>query len=163
MLAAVVCGGVFAFSSERWLAERNDDSDVVRLRDAFLACKAKMTQPALDVVFPIEHYPNGTVKSRLKAREAQLFMDTGFILGMGIRVEEYDIEGKVCGWLEADDCIVDRNTLTGWVQGNAVLNSSDTMVRGRGVYFSFHREFIKILSQSEIRAKGLKANARSLL
>ena len=48
-------------------------------------------------------------------------------------------------------------------KGAATLNYQDTVVKGRGIYFSFDREFIKIFSQSEIRAKGLKTDARSLL
>ena len=49
------------------------------------------------------------------------------------------------------------------MKGAATLNYQDTVVKGRGIYFSFDREFIKIFSQSEIRAKGLKTDARSLL
>ena len=161
--AWTLCGGVGAFSSERWLEERNDDSDVVRLRAAYATCEANKGQPAQNVVFPLESYPDGTVKSRLKARQAQLFIDTGFIWGEGIRVEEYDRNGKVTGWLEADNCVIDRGTRTGWVKGAATLSYQDTVVKGRGIYFSFDREFIKIFSQSEIRAKGLKADARSLM
>ena len=161
--ALAFCGMVGAFSSEQWLKERNDDSDMVRLRSAYATCKANVGQPAQDVVFPLETYPDGTVKSRLKAQRAQLFVDTGFIWGEGIRVEEYSRDGKVSGWLEAENCVVDRSTRTGWVEGAATLNYQDTVVKGRGVYFSFDREFIKIFSQSEIRAKGLKTDARSLL
>ena len=135
----------------------------MRLRAAYATCEANKGQPAQNVVFPLETYPNGTVKSRLKARQAQLFIDTGFIWGEGIRVEEYDRQGKVTGWLEADNCVIDRGTRTGWVKGAATLNYQDTVVKGRGIYFSFDREFIKIFSQSEIRAKGLKTDARSLL
>ena len=161
--ALALCGTVGAFSSERWLEERNDDSDVMRLREAYAKCEANKGQPAQDVVFPLETYPDGTVKSRLKARQAQLFIDTGFIWGEGIRVEEYDRQGKITGWLEADNCVIDRGTRTGWVKGAATLSYQDTIVKGRGIYFSFDREFIKIFSQSEIRAKGLKTDARSLL
>ena len=162
-IAIAACSVAFAFSSAKWLAERNDDSDMLRLRAAYADCVAKLAQPAEDVVFPLESYPDGTVKSRLKAKKAQLFMDTGFIWGEGIRVEEYDREGKVSGLLVADNCVVDKNTRTGWVEGAATLNYNDTVVKGRGVYFSFDREFIKIFSQSEIRAKGLKQDARSFL
>ena len=162
-LMLALCGAAGAFSSARWMEERNDDSDMVRLRAAYADCRAKATQPAENVAFPLETYPDGTVKSRLKARRAHMFLDTGFIWGEGIRVEEYGRDGAVSGWLTAENCIVDRNTRTGWVEGVAVLNYSETMVRGRGVYFSFDREFIKIFSQSEIRAKGLKTDARSLL
>jgi hypothetical protein len=31
-----------------------------------------------------------------------------------------------------------------------------TAIKGRGIYFSFEREFIKIFSQTEIRARSLK-------
>ena len=163
MLTTALCGAVWAFSSAKWLEERNDDSDMVRLRAAYAACKAKLAQPAENVAFPLESYPDGKIKSRLKARRAQMFMDTGLIWGEGIRVEEYARDGKVTGWLSADNCIVDRATRTGWVEGSATLNYNDTVVKGRGVHFSFDREFIKIFSQSEIRAKGLKTDARSLL
>ena len=165
VLACVLalCGAVCAFSSEEWLKLRNDDSDMVRLRAAYATCKANAGQPAQDVVFPLETYPDGTVKSRLKARRAQLFIDTGFIWGEDIRVEEYGRDGKVTGWLKAENCVVDRTTRTGWVDGAAMLSYQDTIVKGRGVYFSFDREFIKIFSQSEIRAKGLKTDTRSLL
>ena len=162
-VAAAVCCAACAFSSEKWMEERNDDSDMVRLRAAYSACLTKLAQPAENVAFPLETYPDGMVKSRLKARRAQMFMDTGLIWGEGIRVEEYGRDGKVTGWLSADNCLVDRNTRTGWVEGMATLNYNDTVVKGRGVHFSFDREFIKIFSQSEIRAKGLKTDARSLL
>ena len=163
ILALLPCCVAVAFSSAKWLEERNDDSDMVRLRAAYADCVAKLAQPAEDVAFPLESYPDGTVKSRLKAKKAQMFLDSGFIWGEGIRVEEYGKDGKVSGWLTADNCVVDRNTRTGWVEGLATLSYNDTVVKGRGVYFSFNREFIKIFSQSEIRAKGLKQDARSLL
>lgn len=162
-IAVASCGAACAFSSEKWMAVRNDDSDMLRLRAAYADCVAKLALPAEDVVFPLETYPDGTVKSRLKAKRAQMFMDTGFIWGEGVRVEEYGADGKVSGWLTAENCVVDRKTRTGWVEGAATLTYNDTVVKGRGVYFSFEREFIKIFSQSEIRAKGLKQDARSFL
>ena len=162
-LVVALCGAAFAFSSVKWLEVRNDDSDMLRLRSAYSDCLKKLLQPAENVAFPIESYPNGTVKSRLRAKRAQLFIDTGFIWGEGVRVEEYDAAGNVSGWLSAENCLVDRHTRTGWIEGEATLTYNNTVVKGRGVYFSFDREFIKIFSQSEIRAKGLKQDARSML
>ena len=158
-----VCGIAAAFSSVSWLEERNDDSDVQRLRVAYTNCVANLLQPAQNVMLPLETFPDGQVKSRLMADEAQIFLDRGFIWGRGIRVEEYDAAGKVRGRLQADSCIVDRATRTGWVEGMATFTYGDSMVRGAGVYFSFDREFIKVFSKSEIRVKGLKTNPRSLL
>lgn len=146
-----------AFDSSLWLAERGDDSDMLRLRSAYEECVKKIETPAENVSFPLETYPNGTVKSRLRAGRAYMFLDTGFIWGENIRVEQYKEDGKtVEGFLTADNCIVDRKAKSGWVQGNAHMNWDGTTVKGRGIYFSFDREFIKILSQTEIRAKSLK-------
>ena len=148
---------VYAFDSGKWLAERGDDSDMLRLRAAYEDCVKKIEAPAENVAFPLETYPDGTVKSRLRAGRAYMFLDTGFIWGENIRVEQYKPDGKtVEGFLTADNCIVDRKSKSGWVQGNAQMDWDGTAIKGRGIYFSFEREFIKIFSQTEIRAKSLK-------
>ena len=147
----------YAFDSGKWLAERGDDSDMLRLRAAYEDCIKKIEAPAENVAFPLETYPDGTVKSRLRAGRAFMFLDTGFIWGENIRVEQYKSDGKtVEGFLTADNCIVDRKSKSGWVQGNAHMDWDGTAIKGRGIYFSFEREFIKIFSQTEIRAKSLK-------
>ena len=146
-----------AFDSGKWLAERGDDSDMLRLRAAYEDCIKKIDAPAENVAFPLETYPDGTVKSRLRAGRAYMFLDTGFIWGENIRVEQYKSDGKtVEGFLTADNCIVDRKSKSGWVQGNAHMDWDGTAIKGRGIYFSFEREFIKIFSQTEIRARSLK-------
>ena len=139
------------------MAERGDDSDMLRLRAAYEDCVKKIEAPAENVAFPLETYPDGTVKSRLRAGRAFMFLDTGFIWGENIRVEQYKPDGKTIeGFLTADNCIVDRKSKSGWVHGNAHMDWDGTAIKGRGIYFSFEREFIKIFSQTEIRAKSLK-------
>ena len=153
-----------AFDSGKWLDERGDDSDMIRLRTAYEDCRKKIESPAVDVTFPLETYPDGTVKSRLRAKKAFMFIDTGFIWGESIRVEQYKADGKtVEAFLTADNCIVDRKTKSGWVEGNAHMDWDGTSVKGRGIYFSFDREFIKIFSQTEIRTKALNLNAGKVL
>ena len=157
IFAVSVMLAAYAFDSGKWLAERGDDSDMLRLRAAYEDCVKKIEAPAENVAFPLETYPDGTVKSRLRAGRAYMFLDTGFIWGENIRVEQYKSDGKtVEGFLTADNCIVDRKSKSGWVQGNAHMDWDGTAIKGRGIYFSFEREFIKIFSQTEIRAKSLK-------
>ena len=160
---AVLALAAFGFSSEKWLVERSDDSDMLRLRTAFRECQAKVDTPAEDVTLPLEHYPDGTVKSRLTAKKAQLFMDTDYIWGEGIHVEQRREDGKIVGTLDAENCVVDRKTRTGWVEGAAKMTYGDAMIKGRGIYFSLEREFIKIFSQCEIRTKGFNASPEKLL
>ncbi len=154
-----------SFNSEQWLAERADDSDMRRLRDAYRDCLAKIETPAENVVFPLESFPDGSIKSRLTAARAQMFTDSGFIWGEDIHVEQYREVGSTNVWasLKAENCIVDRKTKSGWVEGNATMVYGDSSVKGRGIYFSLPREFIKILSKCEIRTKGAKLDPRSLV
>ena len=156
---------VVAFDSERWLAERADDSDMMRMRVAYRDCLAKVESPAENVVFPLETFPDGSVKSRLTAARAQMFTDSGYIWGENIRVEQYRDQGNTNVWasLTAENCIVDRKTQSGWVEGNATMVYGDSSVKGRGVYFSLPREYIKILSNCEIRTRGAKFDPRSLV
>ena len=154
-----------AFNSEKWLAERADDSDMLRLRTAYRDCVAKLESPAENVSFPLETFPDGSVKSRLTAARAQMFTDSDFIWGEKIRVEQYKEVGSTNVWasLVADNCIVDRKTKTGWVEGSAQMTYGDSSVKGRGIYFSLPREYVKILSNCEIRTRGAKFDPRSLV
>ena len=164
IILALTASLAFAFDSEKWLTARGDDSDMLRLRSAYGECEKKVEAPAENVAFPLETYPNGIVKSRLKAKKAYMFMDTGFIWGEGIRVEQYKEDGKtVEAFLTADNCIVDRKSKSGWVEGNAHMDWEGTSIKGRGIYFSFDREFIKIFSQTEIRTKALKLGTGKVL
>ena len=161
---ALIALSALAFDSGKWLSERGDDSDMLRLSTAYEECEKKIDAPAENVAFPLETYPNGVVKSRLKARKAYMFMDTGFIWGEGIRVEQYKQDGKTIeAFLTADNCIVDRKSKSGWVKGNAHMDWDGTSIKGRGIYFSFDREFIKIFSETEIRTRALKLGTGKVL
>ena len=158
-LAGVLAAGAAAaaFSSERWLAERADDSDMLRLRAAFAECSKKAVAPAENVSMVLEAYPDGTVKSRITAARATIFPDSSYIWAEQIRLEQFDETGtNRTARLDAENCLVDRATKTGWVDGNANMVYGASTIKGRGVYFSLTREFIKIFSQSEIRTKGGK-------
>ena len=164
--AGVLAAGaaVGAFSSERWLAERADDSDMLRLRAAFAECAKKVVAPAENVSMVLESYPDGTPNSRITAARAMIFSDSSYIWAEKIRLEQFDATGtNRTARLDAENCLVDRATKTGWVDGNADMLYGDATVKGRGIYFSLTREFIKIFSQSEIRTKGGKINPGRLI
>ena len=161
--AVMLAAGAAAFSSERWLAERSDDSDMHRLRAAFAECSKKTVAPAENVSMVLETYTNGVVKSRITAARAMIFPDSSYIWAEDIHLERFDPTGKiVTAKLDAENCLVDRKTNTGWVDGNANMVYGDASVKGRGIYFSLTREFFKIFAQSEIRTKGGKINLWSV-
>ena len=167
ILASIfTCAAVLAasaFSSAEWLEKRGDDSDVLRLRAAYADCVKKLESPAENVSIPIESFPDGTVKSRITAARAHMFPDSGFVWGEKIRVEQYKEGGKIYASLDAENCVVDRKTRSGWVEGAAEMTYGDASVKGRGIYFSLTNEFIKIFSQSEIRTGRIGLDPRSLI
>ena len=73
------------------------------------------------------------------------------------------VDGTIVGTIDAENCVIDRKTLTGWVAGSAKMTYGAASIKGRGIYFSFKREFIKIFSQSEIRTKGINTSPEKLL
>lgn len=167
-LVSIVClcatiGAFGGFSSEKWLAERGDDSDVLRLRAAYADCVKKIEAPAENVSIPLESFPDGTVKSRIMAARAHIFADSPFVWGEKIRVEQFKEDGKLHASLDAENCVVDRDSKSGWVEGNAQMVYGDSSIKGRGIYFSLSREFIKIFSQSEIRTGHSHLDPGSLL
>lgn len=152
-----------AFSSAKWLEKRGDDSDVQRLRSAYADCVRRLEAPAENVLVPLETFPDGKVKSRVRAKKAHMFSDSGLIWGEDIRVEQFKEDGSLYASLHAENCVVDRKTKSGWVEGNAVMTYGESSVKGRGIYFSLEDEFVKIFSQSEIRTSHAGFDRRSLL
>ena len=109
--AGVLAAGaaVAAFSSERWLAERADDSDMLRLRAAFAECAKKVVAPAENVSMVLESYPDGTAKSRITAARAMIFSDSSYIWAEKIRLEQFDATGtNRTARLDAENCLRSR-------------------------------------------------------
>lgn len=177
----LMAGAAAAFSSEDWLEKRADDSDMLRLRMAFAECSQKAVAPAENVSMVLEMHPDGTVKTRIRAARAMIFPDQGYVWAENIHLEGFAVGGtNITLRLDADNCLFDRTTNAGWVDGNASIMWGETTAKGRGVYFSLpsrekgekdeKREsraprnlhdfikFVKIFSQSEFHMKGDKSN-----
>ena len=132
--------------------------DVVaaRLRESYVKCVEAMKTPAENVAVPFENWPDGSVKSSLTAEKAQFFMEDGLIWGEGVVVRQFDEKGSETANLEAENCVVDRNTRMGWVEGKAKLKYGKTTVDGEKIFFSLPDEYIKIYSNVEIHSSDLK-------
>lgn len=161
-LALASCSA-FAFDSEAWNAKCADETEVTRLKAEFEKCLATTNSAADDIELPIEQYDDGRIKSRLKAKKAQIFLGSGIVWGEGITVEQYDDKGIVTASLQADSCVVDRKKLTGWAPGSATATAGEVTVSGRGIYFSFKEEFVKITADAEIKVKSVHVDFGRLL
>ena len=124
--------------------------------------KAKMTTPVENLSLPLEYHPNGLVRARLFAERSQIFED-GMIFASGVKVALYDDKGVLDGFLKAKDCIFDREASHGYCKGRVEVKYGSDVIRGVGMYFSISGEYIKILSDCEIRTKRFQGNLGRLL
>lgn len=149
--------GVRAFDSAAWLAKRADlEHEIGRLRDAYRQCARNVQTPAEDVTVPIETFPDGSVKTSVHARKAQYFIASGLVWAEGVTVRKFKRDGTLDLTLEAQSCVVDRLTKSGWAEGPAKLTQGESVFRGRGVYFSSPEEYVRVTRDSDLESKDLK-------
>lgn len=146
-----------AFDSAAWLERRADLShEVDRLRAAYRQCVKGLQAPAEDVTVPVETFPDGSVKFVVYAKKAQYFLATGLVWAEGVTVRKFKRDGSLDLTLEAQSCVVDRLTKSGWAEGPATLTQGETVFRGRGVYFSSPEEYVRVTRDSDFDSKDLK-------
>jgi hypothetical protein len=139
-----------AFDSEAWLAKRARlAQDASRLRAAYATCRAAVATPAENVTVPIESHPDGSVKTGVFAEKAQFFLKEGLVWGQGVKIRQYRTDGSLEAWIDAENCVIDRKTRCGWVNGRAKAKYRDeALLEGRGVYFSAEAEYLTVYSDT---------------
>ena len=163
MLAAgIFFCGMTAFGAEdpdveRWF-NRHSAEEWRPLAEKWVSVKAAMVSPVENLVLPLDVYPNGKVKARLRANKAQIFLDDGLIFAEGVYVELLAEDGQVDGRLTAEGCLFDRKAKRGYCEGHVSVDKSGDRLKGRGMYFSIEEQFIKILSDCEIRTHRMRNN-----
>ena len=62
------------------------------------------------------------------------------------------------GWamIEAQNCVVDRFSKSGWAEGPATLVHGKTTFRGKGVYFSSPEAYVKVFEGADVDSQDLK-------
>lgn len=147
-----------AFDFDGWLMKREILSrEAERLREAYTNCLARIDTPSENVKIPIEMFPDGSVKTFLTAEKVKLFLDTEFVWGERVEANYYQEKGAAPSRIEAANCVVDRQTKSGWAEGAARLTHESTTCDGEGVYFSSPEGFVLITRKTRVVAKDLKA------
>lgn len=135
--------------------------DEARLKAEYKKYVKKVDKPSEEIVVPVENHPDGSLKVEVCAGKAQFFNKDAIIWCGDVIVREFGLDKKLKMELEADTCIIDRNTKSGWINGLGKGHYGKTKIQGRGIYFSFSEEFVKILSNvmvesSEIKFEGVE-------
>ncbi len=148
---------VHAFDSAAWWEKCSALShEADRLRLAYRQCVGNLQTPAEDVTIPIEMFPDGSIKIIVHARKAQYFLSTGFVWAEGVTLRQFKRDGSLDITLEVQNCVIDRATKSGWAEGAVTLTQGETVLRGRGVYFSSPEDYLRVTQDSDIDSKNLK-------
>lgn len=138
---------------ERWFA-RHGDALWRPLAEKWPAAQAAMTAPVEKLVLPLDHYPNGRARAIFRAEKSQLLSD-GLIYAEGVAVDLLTESGEPDGRLTAEGCLFDRTKKEGYCEGLVSVVKGSDRLKGRGMYFSIEAQFIKILSECEIRTRRI--------
>lgn len=146
-----------AFDSTTWFQKREMlTHEAERLEGMYKKYAAMVDTPATDVFVPIETFPDGSIRSSLKAKKAMYFLEDGYLWGEDVVIERFSEDNKVESMIKANNVIVDRQTKSGWVEGIAIIYHEGTIFRGVGVYFSSPEGYLISTKKSKIISKGLK-------
>lgn len=156
ILVSAVALSAQAFDSAAWLGRRAAlDSEASRLRAAYAKCAAEATEPAEGLTIPFESHPDGSVKASVAAARAQLFLADGLVWGEGVKVRQFRADGSEEARIDAENCVVDRKSRSGWVDAHASARYRDEAeLEGDGVFFSSGDEYVSVTSNTVLRADG---------
>ena len=145
-----------AFDSASWLEQRALlDHEAARLKAEYPKFRERVYKPAENVVIPVESHPDGSVKTTVVAERAQIFLQEGYVWAEGVEIRQLRPDGTVESSIDADNCIVDRSTKSGWTEGHASAKyKGEAELEGDNLYFSAEEEYIKIFTNTVLRADG---------
>lgn len=145
-----------AFDSAEWLGQRQLlGHEAVRLAKVYEKCSRSVSEAAEAIEIPVEAYSDGSVRLGISAKRAQLFIDTGMVWGEGVTIMQMKHGGELEARIDAENCVVDRDTRSGWVKGHAHAEfGGDVSLDGDKVYFSAFEEYLAIYTNTVLRADG---------
>lgn len=111
--------------------------------------------PMDDISFPVDHFPNGTVRAQFKAKKAFIPDDENdFVKAEGLVLELYDEHGGIQGYYIAEKCIFDRTTRTAYCEGRIRIEyrapERTIRVDGDGMQFDLVSRNAKILANPKV-------------
>lgn len=148
---------MFAVVPSEWMGKREMlKHEADRLREAYVTHLARATEPAEDVTIPLDTYENGSVKLVFAAKKAQIFAGEDFILAWDVTIRKLDEKGVELSRVEADCCLVDRTTKSGWAEGPVKIANEKTTFSGENVYFSSLEGYVMSLAKSKLVSTDMK-------
>ena len=157
LLLVLSVGEIFAFNAEEWHLKRGVlTQEAERLKNAYEKYSQIKAEPADGVVIPVETFPDGSVKLTVTAKRAKLFLKAGFVIAEDVVITKYNDEHEVDTRIEAGRCLVDRNSSSGWIAGEAKITHGKTEFTGVDFYFSSSEGYMISMKKSKIVSTDMK-------
>ena len=148
---------LFAFNSAKWMEKREAMSDeAVRLQAAYSNCVARLTSLSEGITIPLETNPDGSVRTSVYAKKAQIFEDAPLVWAEDLVMTKLCDDGKERLRIDAQRCVIDRVARTGWVDGHAKVTQGKTTFEGDSVFFSATNGFVTVYSKADMKSADLK-------
>lgn len=153
--------GARAFDSAEWLGRKEIlVREAERLEKVYASTLPRLESPAENVSVPVETYPDGSVKTLVTAAKAQLFHDEGIVWAKDVTARDYAADRSVVSSIFADNCVVDRETKSGWVEGKSKALHGRTEISGSKVYISFAENFVMIFSDATLKSDDVSGKGK---
>lgn len=148
---------LLASAPSEWLDKREMlKCEAERLRTAYQTHLARVDEPAEAVTIPLDTYEDGSVKMIIVAKKAQLFAREDFVLAWDLVIRKLDEKGVELSRVEAERCLVDRATKSGWCDGPVRIANEKTTFTGENVYFSSLEGYVMSLTKSKLVSTDMK-------
>lgn len=145
-----------AFDSSAWDEKRRMHLvEAERLQGEYAKAVERTTEPAENVTVPFDTFEDGSVKTLVFAKRAQYFLDSGIVYAEGVTLKKLKKDGSLDARLDAESCVIDRYTKSGWAEGQTILVQGKTTFKGEGVYFSSPDGYVKVSKKSDIVSEDL--------
>lgn len=105
--------------------------------------------PIRNLRVPLEHHPDGRVKTQIVAETAIIGAD-GSIKATNIKVEMYNEDGQVAGMAQAGDCVVDRERGTVTSDSRVQFTQRGLSVAGMGFEWNAETRSFMIHDQARV-------------
>lgn len=129
------------------------DGSVWERAEALWAHADPGVAPVEDLLVPLEHHPDGTVKTILRAESARM-PPGGCVRARGVYVESYDENKSLFRIIETDRCIFDSRGNRALGLGKVRLQHRGLRVEGTNVLWISGEQLVKIFVSPEVRIQG---------
>ena len=105
--------------------------------------------PLSGLRFPMEHYPDGTIRTMIHAMKAEAPVGKP-VTAEGVTVKMMLPDGTVETRITMQDCVIDRDRQTANSRGDVLLERKDAVITGTGMRWSGKDETVFIKSNVRV-------------